>query len=136
MAINTAGANVYFDPENHTMSNVWASFRTEQKTAAIAQSKRILARALRRELDESESAITWDVREDLACYEQALYLLRNSPAVVEGTDGIQGFMANDQANPDQPSRMDPGLIAPEARRWLTRARENGMPAGMVEMSRG
>lgn len=136
MAIDVSGANTYFAPTNHPMARVWAQFPSDVKTMAIAHAKRILARVLNREVDETASAITDAVREDLATYEQALYTARNSPAVVEGQDGIAGFVSNDQANPDQPRMMDPGQLAPEARRYLTARRTNGMPAGLVELGRG
>lgn len=136
MAIDVDGANTYFARGSHVMANVWGQFRAELKTAAIAQAKRFLARSLGREVDEDASEITDPTREDLATYEQALYLLRNSPAVVEGQEGIAGFMANDQANPDQPAKMDPGLLAPEARRYLTYRRSDGMPTATVAFGRG
>jgi hypothetical protein len=136
MAINVAGANTYFAPTNHPMARVWAQFSPETKSASIAHAKRILARALNREVDEVASTITSEVREDLATYEQALYTARNSPAVVEGQEGVAGFVSNDQANPDEAARMDPGMLAPEARRYLTRRRPNGMPGAPVEFGRG
>jgi hypothetical protein len=136
MAITIANANAYFAPSNHPMARVWAQFPQDVKAGSLAHAKRVLARTLGREVYETVSAITDNVREDLAAYEQALYIARNSPAVVEGQDGVPGFVSNDQANPDQPRMMDPGLLAPEARRYLTARRENGMPAGVVEFGRG
>jgi len=136
MAINIAGANTYFARGNHPMARTWESFSQEDKTAAIAHAKRILCRILGRELCETASAITDNVREDLAAYEQALYTLRNAPGVTQGQQGVPGFVSNDPANPMDGRPADQGQLAPEARRYLTRPRENNMPGGVVEFGRG
>ena len=136
MAITVANANAYFEPDSHVQSRIWNMFSTEQKTAGIAQAKRVLARILLREVDETASTITQSTREDLATYEQALYMLRNSPAIVEGQDGVAGFLAQDHINPDEAAKMEAGEICPSARRFLTSARANGRPSAIIEFARG
>jgi hypothetical protein len=80
MAINKAGADTYFSPTTHVNAALWSNFTPNQRTAAIAQAKRQLSRALRMDLNENEAAYTGGVyvMESYACYEQALYLLLNS----------------------------------------------------------
>lgn len=136
MAITLATANDYFAADAHTMSEVWHSFPAQQRTAAIAEAKRQLCRAIGREVDETASLITSPVREDLATYEQALFLLRNAPGVAVGGNGVPGYLAEDQRNPQQPADVAPGFIAPVARQYLRAPSPSGRVAPMVEFLRG
>jgi len=130
MSIDITGAESYFAAGNHTKAGIWASFAdvtADMKKAAIAEAKRILSRVLQRELEDPSDAtdLTEFPRDDLATYEQALFILENGQ-IADGSMASAKFIAG-RTEPDQARERDPRLIAPAARRWLFRG---------VMMSRG
>ena len=101
MAIDLTRANAYFDPRNHTDSELWYAFDEEQRVGAIAEAKRRLITAqatIQRNpqtgstpfqqddlLDEDTTTDTDGLpRHDLAVYEQALHTLLHSDAIANG----------------------------------------------------
>jgi hypothetical protein len=127
-----AGAKAFF--AGNVQRRVWEAYSAEDKTAALVHAERLLRRAAGRALSTTPSAEGDAPRDDLAVYEQALYLLRNGP---NPTDGMMpGFVAMDQANPERPREQDTGAICPEALRWLSVPEVNGSPAPRVELLRG
>lgn len=82
--INVSNANTYF--EGRTVGRWWREYSGAQKSAAILQAKRDLAKAIKRPLNENEAEYKEGdtLRDEYAVYEQALYsLLRD--ALPEGT---------------------------------------------------
>lgn len=118
MPANVQSAEAYFAPTNHIRSAHWAIFESEQKAAAIAQAKRILNRACRSKDIETDFETDEDSNPEYAIYEQALYMLQNLPmANADETFAVADAVDSESATKTR--RPDQGIIAPEARRWLT-----------------
>lgn len=132
MSFTIARANTYF--AGHIQRKTWNAYNTEDRTAALVHAERILRRAKGRALVDTTTTDADQPREDLAVFEQALYLLRNGPASQQG--GIPGHVAMDQANPQAPREQDIGTVCPEAMRWLSEPNRLGGPVPMVELLRG
>ena len=86
--INLENANNYF--QTRTVWADWSEYSTEQQTAAIAQAKRDLSRALGRPMQEDEPPYKDGdrTRDEYAVYEQALHalLMDTHPRGIEGDD--------------------------------------------------
>lgn len=132
MALSITEANDYFAPGAHVCGAEWHSHDATRRSAALNTAKQEMTRILGRTINTTATAITDMPREDVALYEQAMHLLRNMPA--DGT--VPGFISQDPANPEDPRPQDTGRLCEAARRWLSKPRLNGMPAGMIEMQRG
>lgn len=127
--IDVSGADAYFSATTHVMATVWARFSVTQKTAAVAQALRQLARWYGYDLaDESVDADTW-FQPDYAAYEQALHLLMRSDAIPNGDQSGPKFVSTDLAD-SAPRARPSGEIAPEAMRWL------GTVPGSCRVARG
>lgn len=116
--IDTQGASAYFT--STTFSQVWSEFSTKQRQAAIDMAKREFSRALGRALNENEAAYKYGdtVREEYACYEQALYtLLRDAQPNASGT-AIPSLDQDDQKSPAYTMAWGKGQWAPRALAWL------------------
>jgi hypothetical protein len=118
MPANVQSAEAYFAPTNHIRSAHWKKFEAEQKAAAIAQAKRILNRACRSEDIETDFETDEDSNPEYAIYEQALYMLQNLP-MANADETFAVADAVDYESDTKTRRQDQGIIAPEARRWLT-----------------
>ena len=132
MSFTIARANTYF--AGHIQRRTWNDFPAEDKTAALVHAERILRRSKGAALSDTVTTDADAPREDLAVFEQALYLLRNGPASQQG--GLPGHVSMDQANPSAPREQDIGTICPEAMRWLASPNNLGGPVPMVELLRG
>lgn len=118
--IDFEGAQVYFGESNHHKSAVWSAFEQTRRTAAITSSRRVLSRAVRRELDDDEDVYAeGDSRRDAyAVYEQALWMLEHGQiADASGSAPVPVLTGDtDKAGVDDDGIA--GLYAPEALRWL------------------
>lgn len=132
MSFTVARANTYFS--GHIQRRTWNDFPAEDKTSALVHAERILRRSKGAALSDTVTTDADAPREDLAVFEQALYLLRNGPASQQG--GLPGHVSMDQANPSAPREQDLGAICPEAMRWLASPNNLGGPVPMVELLRG
>ena len=132
MSFTVARANTYF--AGHIQRRTWNEFAAEDKTAALVHAERILRRAAGRALVDTVTTDADQPREDLAVFEQALYLLRNGPATQQG--GLPGHVSMDQANPSAPREQDMGAICPEAMRWMSVPNALGGPVPLVELIKG
>ena len=130
VTISKSGADTYFDPRTHIRAGIWEAFSANMRAAAVAQSIRIISRALGSSV-ESETIDADDYYyPDRACYEQALYSLVNSEVVANGEGSGPKFI--NSAGEDRPRRADMPLIAEEAKNWLGW----GIGKGVVTFSRG
>lgn len=81
--INIDNANKYFAIGNHINANLWLKFSYENRCGAITSAKRYLEGMLRRVLKTYDTfefnPIENPIREDFACYEQALWMLLATP---------------------------------------------------------
>lgn len=118
MSANVANAETYFAPTNHIRAASWARFEAEQKAAAIAQAKRILNRACSSDDIEVEFETDEDSKPEYAIYEQALFMLQNLP-MVNSDETLAIPEAADPGSDTKARSPERGIIAPEARRWLT-----------------
>lgn len=132
MSFTVANANTYF--AGHIQRKAWAGYDQADKTAALTHAERLLRRSTGRELDDDVSDEGDAPRDDLAVYEQALYLLRNGPNTPEG--GVPSFVSMDQAAPDRAREQDNGIICPEATRWLQYASSESGNIASFTLSRG
>lgn len=123
--IDITAADAYFRSSNHTQAALWGRFGAQARQGAVAEAKRLLARALRRALDENLGAYELGDtrRDDFAAFEQALFLLRTNPVPITGGNSPYPSavpMPEDEA--DQPEETFAGGICKAALVWL------GIPA--------
>jgi hypothetical protein len=135
MAIDLAGANIYFAPDTHTAAATWAKFDSGTiKSAAIAQAKAQIKRLLEDPTDLDTDTTTDDdfPRHDAAVYEQALHLLLTGPAAADADQSAPRAVMDPNLGRQQVRTVDrpPPQYAPEALRWLCRH------PGMVTLARG
>ena len=126
MAINLELANKYFLVGSHVNAHVWSAFESEDRKAAIntARLKIMRARAYPIPTDSDTSPAAQDTlldtdtttesdfpREDLAVYEQAIWLLVNSNLTPDGNYiGPKWYGVAPTGNPEQ--------ISPKAADWM------------------
>jgi hypothetical protein len=130
--LTVSDANFYFGPKSHLASAEWHTFPEARRVAALAQARRILNRMLGREMMEDTTGEHHSPREDLALFEQALYMLRNLPAAGD----VSGFASQDPDDVGQARQMDPGILCDEARRWLVKFDAATGPRSIVTLRRG
>lgn len=131
MAITFDDAEAYFSEDQHVKAAIWAEWPEASRRAAILHARRLLSRALKREMSDTEAAYVEgdETRDEYAVYEQALWCLEQGMvANATGTGPKWMATAGDKA-PATPRHPAP-LLAPEALRWL------GAFDGGVTTSRG
>ena len=113
--INLDGADAYFSGTNHVSAAIWAAHTENQRTAAVASARRVLARALARQMSDTEAAYAEGdrYRDDLAVYEQGLHMLVTGMI----TDSDSGSPYPIAVKQDATGKPAP-YYAPEALRWL------------------
>ena len=123
MAIDLAGADIYFADTNHPQNSVWVRFSVELRTAAIAHAKRVWERALGRELTDPDDAADYTEipRDDLTTYEQALYELQNG-IIADGSLSTAKFIAG-RTKLDDAREKQEEILSPEAMRWQIAGQE-------------
>lgn len=137
MAVTIATANAYFLPAKHIFSAVWNGFQEPQKTAALYQANQVLTRVLGYEPNDDASAITDQPRQDLAVCEQALYMLRNSPLIADGSQPAPHWDGGAPRDPFEAREgADPYALAPEAQRWLQWSSGNQRTGARLTIARG
>lgn len=122
MSIDVTGANAYFRIGNHVKANVWNRFEPSHREGAVTAAIRLFSRELRRPINtaEPEYAEGDRIREEYAIYEQALWMLEDTPiadasggdaaAILRGkVDGLTAEQAYNHAR---------GMFSPEALRWF------------------
>lgn len=129
MSITKAKADDYFDKENHPRASVWEGFSNYERTGAMAHAKRVISRYLNCSLDEEDTVDGDFPRHDLAVYEQAIWSLENSPLVRDARSEAPEATATDPEADGGAREASADILAPEARRWLTRG-------GTVMIGRG
>lgn len=122
ITINFAGAETYFDVENHLRAALWKKFTETQKKAALAQARRMLERIIGdgdilEDLEDTGNSTF--PRPDYACYEQALWILQNMP-MTNADETLAIPEATDPETEDRARKAQECVIAPEAIRWLVR----------------
>jgi len=113
--ISRDNADIYFDASSHVNAAVWAAYTENQRTAAVASARRVLARALRREMNDDEAAyVEGDTeRDEYAVYEQALHMLVNGRI----TDADSGSPYPIAVKPSEELKRS-SYYSEEALRWL------------------
>ena len=108
-------ANTYFKSDNHLKSYDWTGFDTVLRTGALAQAQRELQVSLGREMIDPDSDDD-TYRDDYAVFEQALYILENTPRKKER--GAAAVV--DISDPDEKIEIKrKGIsIAPEAKQYF------------------
>jgi hypothetical protein len=127
MSINLALADAYFSA--HVNGRVWADFQEEDRGRAVTHALRIISARGRNNFRDTTTADGDSPRWDVAVYEQALHMLRNSNLPRDGQTGAPRYL-EEQAGP--PSEFNPERLCDAAIRWITGNR--GWPP--VEMRRG
>jgi hypothetical protein len=96
MAINVQGASAYF--RTTTFDAKWMEYSTEQRSAAIAQAKRELAKAIGRPMREDEPPYREGdaKRDEFAVYEQAFYTLVRDAEPMGSGAAIPSLDADDR----------------------------------------
>ena len=109
-----ADCETYYHPNNHLLSYSWRKYNANEKNAAFTQAKRELEVSLGRELEDPDDDDTY--RDDYAHFEQALYILENTPRQLE--DGIAQVV--DLAKDENAENIDQrGVgISPQAKRFF------------------
>jgi hypothetical protein len=118
MSATVSNAEAYFAPTNHIRAATWAKFEADQKAAAIAQAKRVLARAASVDDIETELDLDTGMSAEYAIYEQALWMLTNTP-MANADETMPLPEATDPETESNARRAQTAIIAPEAMRWLT-----------------
>lgn len=122
MAISVDGANTYFGSSNHVKYSTWTAISNTLRTAAITHAKRVIARFIADDTDDLDTDTTTDddfPREDVAVYEQALWMIQQSNAVVNGEETAPKVIgAKSEGQIDQENFG--WTISPEAMRFLVR----------------
>lgn len=133
MAITLSLANKYF--AGHVMGSAWDDFDEVDQDKAIVHATRLLQ--TRAGTDWSDATTTIEDAEikerwDLAVYEQAFHMLKNSPLPRDGETGAPRYLfgENDGQAPDQ---NDIEAICPAALRYITGP---DRPFPQIEMKRG
>ena len=87
--------DAYFQPDNHIEGKAWRAFPEDDKDAAFAQAKRELEVWLNRALADPSSGARY--RDDYAHYEQALWILKNTPRqAMDGTEQAKAIPTGKQ----------------------------------------
>jgi hypothetical protein len=116
----------YFHPNNHLNSYDWRSYDEDAKNAAFNQALRELQVSLNKAFQDPVSD-TDRYRDDYAHFEQALYILMNTPRQEE--DGIDNVIDEADEDKDDKNPIRQGvLISPQAQRYL-RINRIHMPRG-------
>ena len=103
-------ANEYFLPSNHIKSYSWRKYNKDDKVAAFAQAVRVLQASQGREMEDPDSDDD-TYRDDYAVYEQALFILENTPRQLSG--GVPNVVNLVDDNNDELERKGV-LISPDA----------------------
>jgi len=119
MAIDITGADAYFGATNHVLAAEWAQFTsTNLRTAAVAQARRMIADVVD-ELDTDATTEGDFPRHDVACYELALHLLLNGPALGDG-DVSAPHILSTKEDGSKKEQLSMDTIPACAMRWLVR----------------
>ena len=123
--IDITQADAYFRANHHTHATFWGRYSKDAREGAVAEAKRLLARALRRELCENLPAYKLGDtrRDDFATFEQALFLLRVGASSINGGSSPYPAAVPVAGSDDQePEETYAGGICKAALAWL------GIPA--------
>lgn len=123
--IDVTQADSYFRANNHTQAAQWGAYGHDARTGAIEEAKRILARALRRPMNEGLAPFRMGDtrRDDYAVFEQALFLLRSSPTgIMGGASPYPPSVPVPESEDQEPERTYAGGVCKAALIWL------GIPA--------
>lgn len=121
MSISIESANQYFSTENNVNASVWLKFPEQVRTGAIASAKRMFETELRRPMKEDEPPYFAGMtrREDLAVYEQALWLLLGTPwGDASNGDAISCLQGQSEIALSEAMGKKRERFSPEALRWL------------------
>lgn len=135
--VTLATANAYFGATRHIHFFIWSKYDQNAKTAALYQANEILTRALGYEPEDDATDTTDLPRADRAVFEQALYMLRQSPLIADGgqpAPHFDGGLPRDAMEPRDGA--NPYAVCPEAMRWLQGPRSESGATGLVSFSRG
>jgi len=120
MAIDVTGANTYFGVTVHVKAATWTEVSANLKAAAVAHAKRVVARFLNIKVSELDADTTDDddfPRHDVAVYEQALWMVQQSDAVVNGEESAPKVIGSKSEGAVEQENFG-WTIAPEAMRFL------------------
>ena len=110
-----ADCDTYFHPDNHVKSYNWRSYTVDEQNAAFNQAYRELTANQGRDL-EDPTTDTQVYRDDYAVYEQALWILQNTPR--QGSSGVPQVI--DLAKDEEKEILDRKgvLISPDAKMYF------------------
>ena len=110
-------ANLFFAATNHVRALDWANYSTDERTGALAQSKRELELFIGR--DAEDPATTDHFRDDYAIFEQALFILDQTVRTVSSENSAQMVETVDT---EQRSLNYGVTLCPIAQKFLARQR--------------
>lgn len=117
--ITVGGANAYFKAHTHGAS--WAEYTGEQKSVAIQQARRDLARAIGRPMRDDEPPYVEGEkrRDEFAVYEQALYILLRDVLPEAGGNAIPPLDGDERKTARETLSTGMGKWSIEALSWLS-----------------
>ena len=106
--------DAYFLPNNHIKAYSYRKYEDDEKNASFTQSVRELQVSQGREMEDPAENDTY--RDDYAVFEQALYILEETPRQLEG--GVPQVI--DLTDHEEKQLLDRkgALICPEASRYF------------------
>ena len=129
MSINLANADAYF--ATHVNGRAWNDFDEADRTRAVTHARRLISTRGGASFSDATTADGDAPRWDLAVYEQAFHMLRNSHLPRDGNTGAPRYLEDVEGKQDAPA-FNPERISDAALKWIIGGR--GWPP--VEMRRG
>jgi len=127
VAITRTLADTYFS--TRIDDERWKAFKTGMRDKAIVSAKDVLGRSLGSQMTGETSDSASSYYPDRAVYHQALYMLQNSDAVVNGEQtGSKWVGTSDDGKPVPRQSI---VVCSEARRWM-----NWQAGSTVRLARG
>ena len=116
-------ADAYFLPTNHVQGHDWdvAKYTNDERKGALNQAEREINLRIGLDLEtsfsETDFPLSYDPnkRPDIACMEQALFLLDNTARTNTSTDGRKRIESAEYQEQEKSTGV---LISPEAERYL------------------
>ena len=127
VAITRALADTYYS--TRIDDERWQAFKTGLRDKAIVSAKDVLNRALGSAMTDETSDTSSSYYPDRAVYTQALYMLQNSDAVMNGQQTGSKWVGTSADGKPVPKKSV--LVSPEARRWM-----NWQAGSSVKLARG
>ena len=115
-------ADRYFAPNNHVKAFTWEGFDAGERDAGLAQAQREIVVFLGRDLCDPEDTDVY--RDDYAVFEQALFLLENTPRTSAPGGTAKKTISREKKKEDEDK--DGVDVSPMAVRYLAKNRKKAV----------